>query len=231
MGLSLSSGFFTTFSFSVVALSLDRPAPIDNQHQAASAGRETTHKPVQSEPARGGDDRRHILVFGGAPCRLRTMMQSCASAARLFGGRAHSLPGRCAMGAGHRPPRIVWHCLTPRRINAEPVFDCSFSCLDQISSRCRTQHCAGRHLAGRHEAPQGDQQLARQGDDHGLAQARLGAFRARLEPFRQGAGFWNMSQRHASWTMPRRTRALPALASRFSRRLLPLSSGAPVMPP
>jgi hypothetical protein len=43
--------------------------------------------------------------------------------------------------------------------------------------------------------------------------------------------FWNMSQRQANWTMPRRTRALPARASPFSRRLLLLSSGVPVRPP
>src|SRR5215211_4727972 len=42
--------------------------------------------------------------------------------------------------------------------------------------------------------------------------------------------FWKMRRRQASWIMPRRTRALPALARPFSRRLLPLSSGAPVSP-
>jgi transposase-like protein len=33
-----------------------------------------------------------------------------------------------------------------------------------------------------------------------------------------------------NWIMPRRTRALPALASPFSRRRAPLSSGEPVRP-
>jgi hypothetical protein len=42
--------------------------------------------------------------------------------------------------------------------------------------------------------------------------------------------FWNLRNRQASWIRPRRTRALPALASPFSRRLEPLSSGAPVRP-
>src|SRR5208337_870548 len=42
--------------------------------------------------------------------------------------------------------------------------------------------------------------------------------------------FWKSKKRQANWIMPRRTRALPALASPFSRRLLPLSSGAPVRP-
>ena len=42
--------------------------------------------------------------------------------------------------------------------------------------------------------------------------------------------FWWSKKRQANWIMPRRTRALPAFASPFSRRLLPLSSGAPVRP-
>src|SRR5712691_7137000 len=42
--------------------------------------------------------------------------------------------------------------------------------------------------------------------------------------------FWKSKKRQANWIIPRRTRALPALASPFSRRLLPLSSGAPVRP-
>lgn len=42
--------------------------------------------------------------------------------------------------------------------------------------------------------------------------------------------FWNKRKRQANWIRPRRTRALPALASPFSRRLDPLSSGAPVSP-
>src|SRR5271166_2769755 len=42
--------------------------------------------------------------------------------------------------------------------------------------------------------------------------------------------FWWNRKRHASWIMPRRTRALPALASPFSRRRRPLSSGEPVSP-
>src|SRR5262249_7185973 len=37
--------------------------------------------------------------------------------------------------------------------------------------------------------------------------------------------FWNWRKRQASWIRPRRTRALPALASPFSRRFVPLSSG------
>src|SRR3954470_8476615 len=43
--------------------------------------------------------------------------------------------------------------------------------------------------------------------------------------------FWNIRKRQASCSMPRRTRALPALAKPFSRRRTPLSSGEPVSPP
>src|SRR4029450_11549881 len=42
--------------------------------------------------------------------------------------------------------------------------------------------------------------------------------------------FWNIRKRHANWISPRRTRALPALASPFSRLFKPLSSGNPVSP-
>ncbi len=42
--------------------------------------------------------------------------------------------------------------------------------------------------------------------------------------------FWNLRNRQASWIRPRRTRALPALASPFSRRFDPLSLGEPVSP-
>ena len=56
---------------------------------------------------------------------------------------------------------------------------------------------------------------------------RPSAVRARYHCAR-ALSFWNMRKRHASWIMPLRTRALPALASPFSRRFEPLSSGAPV---
>jgi hypothetical protein len=40
-----------------------------------------------------------------------------------------------------------------------------------------------------------------------------------------------IKKRHANWILPRRTRALPALAGAFSRRQAPLSSAAPMRPP
>jgi hypothetical protein len=62
-----------------------------------------------------------------------------------------------------------------------------------------------------------------------LRVARAFSVRARNHCAR-ALSFWNMRNRHASWIMPRRTRALPDRASPFSRRFLPLSSGAPVSP-
>jgi hypothetical protein len=46
--------------------------------------------------------------------------------------------------------------------------------------------------------------------------------------FAKALSFWNSRKRHASWTMPFRTLALPARASPFSRRFVPPSSGDPV---
>ena len=63
---------------------------------------------------------------------------------------------------------------------------------------------------------------------------RASAVRARYHCAR-ALCFWKVRKRQASWTMPRRTmprrtRAFPAFAKPFSRRLVPLSSGAPVSP-
>jgi hypothetical protein len=46
----------------------------------------------------------------------------------------------------------------------------------------------------------------------------------------EALSFWNIRKRLANWIMPRRTRALPALANPFSRRRAPLSSGEQVRP-
>src|SRR5437660_242819 len=58
-----------------------------------------------------------------------------------------------------------------------------------------------------------------------------GAFAVRCRyHWASALSFWNMRNRHASWIMPRRTRALPERANPLSRRLAPLSSGEPVRP-
>ena len=58
---------------------------------------------------------------------------------------------------------------------------------------------------------------------------RASAVRARYQRARWLSA-WKRRKRQASWSMPRRTRALPTRARPFSRRRAPLSSGEPVSP-
>src|SRR5262245_45320821 len=52
---------------------------------------------------------------------------------------------------------------------------------------------------------------------------RRGVFSVRARNhLARALSFWKLRKRHASWTIPRRTRALPDRARPFSRRLLPL---------
>ena len=97
--------------------------------------------------------------------------------------------------------------------------------------------CAGRrddavrHHALAHEPPQGDQQLARQGDDHRLARAAgvLGASFETTAPRCSPSGTGGSARRVGSFlAAPEHCRID---ASPFSRRLVPLSSGEPVSPP
>jgi hypothetical protein len=69
-------------------------------------------------------------------------------------------------------------------------------------------------------APQCDQQLARRRHDHGLRVPRAFAVRCRYHSAR-ALSFWNIRKRHASWIIPRGTRALPAPSSGCVRKLLP----------
>jgi len=77
-----------------------------------------------------------------------------------------------------------------------------------------------------HQAPQGDEQLA--GERHNHSFSRLGAAVGcpGLEPLHQRAVLLNLSIRQANWIMPVRSRAKPALASPFSRRLDAFVRGA-----
>jgi len=180
---------------------------------------------------------RHTLVFGRSGADLDH------DAAMRIGGeapgrRAHSLRRRASRAClGSPPPRIVIDG-SPAKCRRAPKACARNSPLVAGCSRSRTQDDALRDLAGRHQLPQRDQQLAREGDNHGLAGCAPGIGGARpIPPACAGAGywasalsFWNIRKRQASWIMPRRTRALPALASPLSRRRAPLSSGAPVRP-
>jgi len=98
--------------------------------------------------------------------RTRTMMQSCASAAKLRSG-GPILPigikakGQCRVP----PPRTIIGARHKRTDKAETFGVPSASSV----LLCRTQNDAVRHNALPHKPPQGDQKLARQGHDHGLA--------------------------------------------------------------
>src|SRR5216683_3638972 len=62
---------------------------------------------IRGELAIGRISSRHKLVFGRS-VRILTMMQSCASAAKLRGGGPILVVGVCAMSVcGSPPPRII----------------------------------------------------------------------------------------------------------------------------
>ena len=77
-----------------------------------------------------------------------------------------------------------------------------------LHSVCRTKDDAlGQHSIA-YEVPRGDQQLACQGHDHLLARGT--AFLVRTSNhLAKALSFCNLRKRHASWIIPRRTRAWP----------------------
>jgi hypothetical protein len=92
-----------------------------------------------------------------------------------------------------------------------------------------TNHCAGRKAtpsgttpcrANRHRAISS---LRAKATIMGLRAPRAFSVRARYH-CAKALSFWYVRNRHANWTMPRRTRPLPERAKPFSRRFLPLSS-------
>jgi hypothetical protein len=161
---------------------------------------EGQRKTVQGEPARSGDDRRHNLVFGGALCGLRTMMQSYASAARLLGGRAHSLPRHCSHGWLRVTARLglSWHCITP--INAKPVFDG----LLWLAVSTRSTHVAGRNTAPAGTSPvvtkrhKAISSLRARATIMVLRTPALAPSVRAWNHWVKALSFWNKSQRHAS---------------------------------
>ena len=135
----------------------------------------------EGSPLAGAINRATTLYPVGP--RTRTMMQSCASAAKLRSGGPILPVGTKAKGhAGIPPPRTVIG--VPSQADGQGR-NCrgSFSVLRSL---CRTQNDAVRHNALPHEPPQGDQKLARQGHDHGLASA-AGVLGAGSKSLRQGA--------------------------------------------
>ena len=111
------------------------------------------------------------------------MMQSCASAAKLRSGGPILPFGMKAKGPLGIPP--------PRTVIGVPsqAYGQGRNCRGAFSvlrSLCRTQNDAVRDNALPHEPPQGDQQLARQGHDHGLS-STASVLGAGSKPLRQGA--------------------------------------------
>jgi hypothetical protein len=86
--------------------------------------------------------------------KIRTMMQPCASAARLLEGGPILSLGVDAMGGGGSPPTRIVLALRRRRANAEPVEPCvsSYAVSPNCSYR-RTQLDARRHCAAPHVVP------------------------------------------------------------------------------
>jgi hypothetical protein len=193
----------------------------------------------------GRGTSRHTLVFGGSDADPNhdAVMRIGGEAPRR---RAHSLRRRASHACLGSPP--------PRTIMGRPSSTCRREApnLAWLSAwqRRLTLPDAAPPLAGprrwspaaKEPAPAkagGDEQLARQSLPLRRQGAtimvlrvapRASAVRARYH-CASALSFWNIRKRHASWIMPRRTRALPARASPFSRRFAPLSSGAPVRPP
>ena len=94
------------------------------------------------------------------------MMQSFASAAKLRSGGPILPFGVKAKGRlGIPPPRTVIG-FPSQAVRTRPKLSW---CLQRPPLLCRTQNDAVGYNALPHEPPQGDQKLARQGHDHGLA--------------------------------------------------------------
>jgi len=153
------------------------------------------------------------------------------------GRRVHSLSRR----KGHVRARLTAASVHPLRLryDADGTAETPVVLCRQASHHAVARRTPLRPLAGGHQPPQRNEQfgcqsltLRRQGATIIVLRVpgRQSAARAR----HHGAGalsFWHITKRHASCSMPRRTRPLPARARPFSRRREPLSSAAPVRPP
>src|SRR4051812_45956323 len=208
---------------------IDVKVRVQRQRSSGFVGREDGYELIRGEFAIGRGSSRRELVSGG-PRGARTMMQPCASAAKLRGGGSNLNSGFQAnplFGAPHLGSSTAAH-----HGNADERRS-----LHVLSGPLG----AVAHEAGRRTAPSGASPM------HTKRHKAIKSFRARATirvlrvPPRASAvraryhcaralSFWNSRKRQASCTMPRRTRALPALARPFSRRLAPLSSGEPVRP-
>ena len=120
---------------------------------------------IRGEPAFGARFNRATTLYPVGP-RTRTMMQSCASAAKLRSGGPILSVGMKAKGLIGIPP--------PRTVIGAPsqAYGQGRNCRGAVSifrSLCRTQNDAVGYNALPHQPPQGDQKFTRQGHNQGLA--------------------------------------------------------------
>jgi hypothetical protein len=130
-----------------------------------------------------GATHRAARLYSVDRCRIWTMMQPCASAARL---RATGPFFTSALTAMLHPGVTVTSDRHQRSVAMRRIVKPFVRVpLRPVASRGRTQSDAFGHLTGRNEAPQCDQQFAGQGHDHGLACATAGVCGPRPVPSRE----------------------------------------------
>src|SRR4051812_38654320 len=121
------------------------------------------------------------------PPGVRTMKQPCASAARLRGSGpilTTALPARQCVGLP--PPRIVISVPPRQRSRMPKLYSCRQSSPGR--SRCDRPHAhAVWDYPCRHHSPHRDEQLAREGDNHGGLARALSALGPGAIPLRQRA--------------------------------------------
>src|SRR3984893_69187 len=180
---------------------------------------------IRGEPAFGARFNRATTLYPVGP-RTRTMMQSCASAAKLR-SRGPLLPFGIEAKETRRDPTTSNHHRRPSQA-------------DGHSRNCRVSSVTSAHDTGRRTTPYGTppsrtsrhraiRSLRATATIMVLRAPRAFSVRVRNQCAKT-LSFWNLRNRHANSIMPRLTRALPERASPFSRRFLPLSSRAPVRP-
>ncbi len=97
-------------------------------------------------------------------------------------------------------------------------------------SACWPQHDALRDLAVGRQAPQGDQKLPGEGDDHGRPARAFRPLSPRPVPLREGTILLKSQEAPSELDQTPAHAGIARLANPFSRRLDPLSSGEPVRP-
>jgi hypothetical protein len=133
---------------------------------------------------------RATTLYPAGP-KTRTMMQSCASAAKLRSGGPIFPVGVKAKGHVGIPP--------PRTVIGAPSQACGQGRFSALQSLGRTQNNTVWYNALPHEPPQGDQKLTRQGHDHGLS-STASVLGAGSNHCVKALFFWCRRNRHSQHT-------------------------------